>query len=644
MNSSNLVILPDATREQLGAALLAFKATHGRDGLIDYLRSHGVSGEDLQAVNVGKPIPDTVVALLTAILAELQTGAFSRRSDADAGGEHRDHSDPLAGLVDRVGDAPGAAFEPDVLAALGALRSADRAAFENLRDELKRAGFRRMVELDKAVRQASGAADERGPGPAQILVELAEAADVFLAPDDRGYATVGVNGHAETWPLRHKGFRRWLVGGFHKATGGTVGAQAIDAAIGVIEAKAYDAEARRETHVRTAGHGERIYLDLCDRDWRAVEVSAGAWDVVENPPVRFRRSSGAMSLPAPERGGTIFELREFLNVQSEGDFILAVAWLLASLRDRGPYPLLLLSGEQGTAKTTVARILRALVDPNSAPIRALPKEERDFFITAHNSHILAYDNVSGIPGWMSDALCRLSTGGGYSVRTHYENDDETLFTATRPAILNGIDDIAKRPDLAERAIVLKLEPIPEERRRPVEELWAEFELARPRILGSLLDLVAEGLQRLPETHLDGYPRMADFARWSTSCETAAWPAGTFIAAYGANCAKSVEDVLQASPLALALRRFMENRPAWEGTATTLLGLLADNTDPAIVASKQWPGSPNWLSDRLRRLAAFLRKVGLDIQLDEREATERRIRIERRVPCDEPDDDDFEVEF
>ena len=128
--------------------------------------------------------------------------------------------------------------------------------------------------------------------------------------------------------------------------------------------------------------------------------------------------------------------------------------------------IVVLSGEQGSAKSTFSAILRALLDPNTAPLRALPREDRDLFIAANNGHVLAFDNVSGLPAWISDTLCRLATGGGFAVRQLYTDQDEVLFDATRPVILNGIEDIVARPDLADRAVFLTLEPIPEERRRP----------------------------------------------------------------------------------------------------------------------------------------------------------------------------------
>jgi len=167
--------------------------------------------------------------------------------------------------------------------------------------------------------------------------------------------------------------------------------------------------------------------------------------------------------------------------------------------------------------------------------------------------------VSGLPAWISDTLCRLATGGGFAVRQLYTDQDEMLFDASRPVILNGIEDIVTRPDLADRAVFLTLEAIPEERRRPEAKLWAAFEAERPRILGVLLDAVVEGLERLPDTHLPKLPRMADFALWATACETALWPAGTFWSAYFGNRDEAVEGVIDADPIAGTVRALMVTR-------------------------------------------------------------------------------------
>ena len=254
-------------------------------------------------------------------------------------------------------------------------------------------------------------------------------------------------------------------------------------------------------------------------------------------------------LPLPVRGGSIESLAPFLNLASENDFVLVVAWLLGALRAGGPYPVLAIAGEQGSAKTVLSKLLRALIDPSVAPVRALPRDERELFIAASNGHVLAFDNLSGLPPWLSDTLCRLTSGGAFSTRRLFTDQDEILFAAARPIILNGIEEVITRPDLADRAILLMLAPIAERQRRPETALWREFELARPRILGALLDAAAHGLQMLPHVRLQRLPRMADFALWATACESAFRPAGTLETAYSNNRRDAIENIVDADPVA-----------------------------------------------------------------------------------------------
>jgi hypothetical protein len=167
-------------------------------------------------------------------------------------------------------------------------------------------------------------------------------------------------------------------------------------------------------------------LDLADELWRAVEITPGGWEVISRPPVRFRRAVGMLPLPVPVRGGSIKALWSFLNLSDRNDFVLVIAWLLTALRHRGPYPLLAVSGEQGSAKTVLSKILRALVDSNPAPVRTAPRDERNLFIAANNSHLLAFDNLSDLPAWLSDALRRIASGGSFAARQLYTDREEVL--------------------------------------------------------------------------------------------------------------------------------------------------------------------------------------------------------------------------
>jgi hypothetical protein len=473
-------------------------------------------------------------------------------------------------------------------------------------------GLVSVAALDKTASEEGDKKSRGGPPQANILIELAQTAELFHTPDGVGFADIDINDHRETLPIRARGFRRWLARRYFEVKGGAPNSEALRSALDIIEANAHFNAPERAVHVRVGGLDAKLYLDLGDEKWRAIEIDATGWKVIEKPPVRFRRPTGMQPLPMPVPGGSVESLRSFLNVRSNADFVLVVAWVLAVLRNRGPYPVLVLSGEQGSAKSTFSAILRALLDPNSAPLRALPRDDRDLFIAAGNGHVLAFDNVSRLPAWISDTLCRLASGGGFAVRQLYTDQDEVLFDATRPVILNGIEDIVTRQDLADRAVFLTLKPIPEERRRTEAELWAAFEVERPRILGVLLDAMVEGLKRLPETRLPVLPRMADFALWATACEKALWPAGTFWSAYCDNRDEVIDDVIDADPVAAAVRDFMATRIEWSGTAANLLDTLERKVGEGVAKSKFWPGSPRALSGRLRRAATFLRKIGIEV--------------------------------
>jgi hypothetical protein len=544
--------------------------------------------------------------------------------------------DPLDGLVERTNTDPGAPFSPDVLEALAALKIEDRAGFETLRAELKRTDCR-VTELDQAIAVQNGDVGGREPKQADILIGLTQSVELFHSPDRAAFADIDINGHRETWPIRHKDFKRWLARQFYEATGGAPNSEALQSALNVIEARACFDGPERPIFVRIGGIDGKIYLDLGDATWRAVEIAATGWQVVGNPPVRFRRSAGMRPLPLPTKGGSIEALRSLLNVKSDSDLVLAVTWILACLRDRGPYPVLVLAGEQGSAKSTFSAILRALVDPNTAPLRALPREDRDLFIAASNGYVLSFDNVSGLSPWISDTLCRLATGGGFAVRQLYTDQDEVLFEATRPIILNGIEDIVARPDLADRALFLTLEPIPKERRRTETDLWAVFEAECAGILGVLLDAVVGGLKRLPDTRLEGMPRMADFALWGTACESALWPAGAFMAAYSRNLDQAVDTVIEADLIASAVRDLMTLRTVWTGTASDLLDTLSGQVGEKIAKAKEWPKTPRALSGRLRRAATTLRAIEIDVSFEkEGRARTRNIRLSTINPINEPE--------
>ena len=453
------------------------------------------------------------------------------------------------------------------------------------------------------------------------LLALAENLDLFHGPDGAGYADFVVDGHRETWSVRSKGCRDWLRRSYYADRGSAPNGEALKSAVETLDARAQFDGVRRDVFLRVGQHEGSIYLDLADREWRAVEIGPKSWRVVARPPVRFRRPAGMLPLPAPQTGASLEALRPFLNVEKH-DFDLVVAWIEGALRPSGPYPVLAVNGEQGSAKSTCSAMVRALVDPNDTPLRSLPREDRDLFIAAHNAHTLAFDNISGLPAWLADSLCRLATGGGFAIRQLFSDTDEVRFNGQRPVVLNGIEDASGRPDLADRSIFLTLKAIPDEKRRTEGEMWAGFERERTQIMGALLDAMSSGLRRLPSTKLARLPRMADFALWGTACEV---EPGAFMAAYDGNRAGATALIVEHDAVAHAVRQ-LSNQCRWRGTATELLEALFSHTTEAIRRAKDWPQSPRALSGRLRRVATMLRNVGVVVKLDQREGDKSNARL------------------
>jgi len=363
-----------------------------------------------------------------------------------------------------------------------------------------------------------------------------------------------------------------------------------------------------------ADAGAVSYLDLGDSSREAVEIRTGGCRIVTRPPVLFHRPRGLHPLPKPCWDGSIELLKQYTNV-ADADFPLLVAWMTAALRPVGPYPILILSGEQGSAKSTMARVARRLIDPSSAPLRALPGNQRDFMIEAHNTWVLAYDNVSAISTALSDGLCRIATGGGFSTRALFTDHDNTLLDVQRPVIFTGIDEFVHRSDLIDRCIFLHLPAIPDETRRLEQEFWDDFEADYPRLLGALLMAVSAGLRSRPGVKIPALPRMADFAQWGESVSRGlGWEAGSFLSQYKANRREACSSALGDCPVAEALRGLVDYfaRP-FEETASELLSLLAGFAPPQIKRSAQWPKNPRALSVVLRRIAPQLRMIGIIVK-------------------------------
>jgi hypothetical protein len=504
-------------------------------------------------------------------------------------------------------------------------------AFQKLLDEAKPWGSGEHVAALKDEKQKN--ASELAPKKSQatILVELVEGLQCTLFHDDtkEAYASVPVENHRECWPVCSVGFKEWLAMKYYGAHNSTPGNKAIsDALVNIAGQAKFGDKAKAElVYTRVGGNNQEVFVDLGDDDWNMVHITPEGWKVVPHGSVRFRRSIGMKALPLPISGGDLRTLLgPFINLSADDDWTLLIGYLIAAIRLLGPQLILEIIGEQGSSKTTVTDIIKAVLDPNKASKRTEPKEERDLMIGAANNWLLAFDNLSGLQGWQSDALCRLSTGGALVTRTLYTNKEETMFEAKRPIVLNGIGSISNRPDLLDRSITLSLAQIPEEARKPEGEFWEDFHEVSGQIFGALCDAVVSALKNLPTTRPPKLERMADAVLWVTAAEPGlGWEPGTFQTAYRENRRTLNETALEGSlifePLCTLLN---EAKTPWEGTAGELLEALGSIAVEKAAKQKMWPANARALRIALQRIVPNLRAIGITVVFLETKVKNRRL--------------------
>lgn len=307
--------------------------------------------------------------------------------------------------------------------------------------------------------------DDNGQRKAQatVLTEIGSQHHLFHDADGEAFARVPAADHAAVFKVTCSEYRDLLGRAYYLLSGVGANRNAITDAVATLTATARYAGPVEPVHLRIGASDQGIVVDTGASDWAVIEVTPSGWQTLRQHAVNFRRTTKATGLPVP--GHADFSLIwKHVNVEST-DRVLVAGWLLAALRPHGPFPILLLLGEQGTGKSNSSRTLKALTDPSGVPLRPPPRDDRDLLVAALNSWVLALDNLSGATPQLSDALCRLATGGALAGRKLYTDTEESAHNIQRPVILNGIDDLASRPDLAERCIHLTLPPLTDARHR-----------------------------------------------------------------------------------------------------------------------------------------------------------------------------------
>ena len=495
-------------------------------------------------------------------------------------------------------------------------------------------------------------------------------ADTRLFTDgDTGYALYPVNDHYEADRVLARNFKKYVQYRVRKETGKHLSGTQISDIISEIEAQAVFEGETVQVYGRVGKLGGDIVINPMLDDWKLIRITSDGWNYIspldcvssvtvvtqKSLPIEktiFIRPKGARSLPIPRKGvGTLDDLRPFIGCEDDdARWLLVLAFIVQALFFDGPFPILVILAEKGSGKTCATKALKLIIDPHDAITASVPREPRDMFATAGVSWLMAYDNFSKVQQWLSDLFCRFSTGNATIDRELFTNGEAYIFSAKRPAIVNGINDFFSQGDVIDRSIIMNFERIDPRDRKPEKELWQHFNAILPGIFHDLLDLTCRVLAILPTLTVDDLPRMADFALVGTAVSMALGYGETaFMTAYKGNMDSANDIVLDSSLIVPVIRRLLETAPGntFEGTPQELLIQLGQ-TDPEAARNKHWPKTPNVLTGHLKRLAQNMREAGIEVE-QWRDHSGRRVLLsnvigrEKTVTTDTPGTDSKQPE-
>jgi hypothetical protein len=455
----------------------------------------------------------------------------------------------------------------------------------------------------------------------EIIIEIAKkmCKQFFHDQFNTAYAVVVLGDHTEVIALDNKRFKNYICGIYYETKNSVPNAESIKGAINVLK---YEADFKGDMiplQLRVASYDsdDSILYDLTNKDWDIVRITAEGWNI-EKSPIIFRRYSNQLPQVFPSRDYEQDVFDQFINlvnVKDDDNKLLLKCYIIALFVPGIQKAIQMLHGDQGAAKTTFQELEKMLVDPSSILTLAFPRDTNEFIQKLAHNYIAYFDNVSHIPDWISDILCRAVTGSGFSKRQLWTDDDDIVYNFIRCVGFNGINLAATKADLLDRGLIIQLSKISKKDRRLRSDILSEFYELRPKLLGYIFNILVKVLGTMSSVELDELTRMADFAK---ICETISRCMGNkdnaFIDAYNRNIQLQTEQVLESNIIAPIIVKFMEDKSKWTGSATELLGYMEPIAEQMRIntRSRGYPKSPNALSKKLNEIKATLGEIGISI--------------------------------
>lgn len=472
--------------------------------------------------------------------------------------------------------------------------------------------------------------------PANLLLEsIFNRKDIVLFHDeqDDGYISLDVGGHQMIKPCRSKSLKKWLSNEIYHSQKKAPGTEVIKSILDVLEGRACYEGPEIKLQNRASWHKGDLWYDLTNDKWEAVQINKDGWNIINKPPIIFKRFPHNKTQVIPTRNGEVSLFLNYINITNPEHKLLFLVFLVSCFIPDFPHVMLVVFGAQGSSKSTLSKLARLVVDPSAIEVASLPNSQKELIQAFAHHYFLFFDNISHISEEESDTLCKAITGGGHIKRELYQNDEDIIYKFMRCIGINGINLVTTRPDLLERSLLLELERIDPGERKTEKELYDKFNKDLPSILGGIFDVLVKAIQIHPTIKLTSHNRMADWTLWGCAiAEGLGYTKEEFLDAYNHNIVRQTEMLLNENIVATALFSFMEYEDEWKGTPTDLLDKLSRQATFANIDTREkyWPKASNSLSRKLNELSTYLKQMGLLVTISTTGA-EREIWVRKNNP-------------
>lgn len=466
-----------------------------------------------------------------------------------------------------------------------------------------------------------------------VLLRLTYDYDFFSDELEEAYVKISLEESTKVVKVKSDYFKKWLTKLYYDETEKAVTAEGLNQAINVLEAKGlFSKDGNRKLFQRVAKFESSFYYDLFDGEGSVVKIGNNGCCIVPDVKGIFNQRGSMCEQVKPNFNVSSKKLIELVtntfNFKSKKDAILYLVYLVTCFIPEISHPILILHGEKGAAKSTTMRFTRMLVDPSKVPLISMSNKIDDLAGTISKTHMICFDNLATISSNVSDLLCMASTGGGYTKRKLYTDDEEVTYNFKRCICLNGINVVATQADLLDRSLLIELERIGNGTYQTDKVINENFDSVRAEIIGGCLNTVAKAKLIYPTLTVPNLGRMADFMYWGCSiAEVLGIGGNNFGKIYSENQNKSIQEAIDSHPVAFAITNFLTKRNEWTGSVQSLLNEL-NKTASSIgldLNHKLWPKAPKSLSSRLKEVKSNLESIGISYSI-RNVGTHKEIRI------------------